>query len=283
MKRQFLNSIFTILSLMLFLISCSDLKKDLPTATMAGIKIHEQGWSDTASITFHGKAIQAEGWDIRPCQKCHGANYNGGTSGESCKNVGCHSFPAGPENCSTCHGFPPPPGVNGDPAGAGAHQIHINGIGTLSSHAMSCQECHVFPDSIYGEGHFTPTSAVGIYFHYPLANLSSGGIKPVPTYDQNTLKCSNTFCHGTWRLVKAGLPGDTVYVDSVMVGASYSPRWNGGAIDKVCGSCHAMPPVGHKSYTQPCSFCHEDATVAAGKPKHINGKIDVYGGVRNFR
>lgn len=48
-------------------------------------------------------------------------------------------------------------------------------------------------------------------------------------------------------------------------------------------ACHNNPPTGHKSYTQACLTCHEDITTAAGKAKHINGKIDLAGGVvRNF-
>ncbi len=283
MKRKRLILFWAGLLMTILVISCSELQKDLPTTTSAEPQIHEQGWMDTVSARFHGKAIQNNNWDMRGCRTCHGTDYTGGTSSKSCYK--CHVNLAGPENCSTCHGFPPPPSTGSYPAGVEAHQIHLYGRGTYSSYAVSCQMCHTLPTNVYANGHLNPGVNGGVVITDPLATLKSGSLTPAPTYNPNTFECTNTFCHGTWQLKKSGLPGDTVYIDSVMIGNSYTPRWNGGTIEIICGSCHAMPPTGHKVYQQVvCSACHEDVLTAAGRKKHINGKIDLTGNtVHNFR
>jgi predicted CxxxxCH...CXXCH cytochrome family protein len=283
MKYRFKISDFMILVAAGLLVSCSELREDLPTLAASEIQIHTAGWTDTASFDFHGIAIQKNNWDIRNCRNCHGSDYKGGSSGKSCYD--CHTNPAGPENCSTCHGFPPPPSTEGYPSGKESHQVHLFGKGTYSSTATSCQMCHTLPTSVYAEGHLDPGENGGVVITDPLATLKSGGLAPVPVYNPNTAGCSNTFCHGTWRLRKSGLASDSVYTDSVMAGAGYSPKWNGGTIEIVCGSCHSIPPAGHKVYQQlVCSTCHEDVLTSAGRKKHINGKIDLNGiATRDFR
>ena len=270
---------------MLLAISCSDIKNNLPAATGLTSIVHSTGWIDTSSPNFHGNYIAAMAYDIRPCQQCHGADYAGGTSGKSC--LVCHQQTGGPENCATCHGMPPPPSLNGGTAytsyGVGAHLIHWNGTGAYSSYSMMCEKCHQMPTSMYGATHITSSGRANVIFADPLAALTTGGVTPMPAYNNDSLRCSNTFCHGAWRLTKSGIASDSVFIDSVMIGNNYAPRWNGGPAEKACGTCHNNPPTGHKSYTQACLTCHEDITTAAGKAKHINGKIDLAGGVvRNF-
>ena len=252
MKRLYLILFVAIIALIFFLSSCSDLEKDLPAEESNEVQIHAQGWTDTASANFHGKAIQSNNWDIRPCQKCHGSSYTGGTSGESCLNQGCHPNPGGPQNCATCHGMPPPPALDGSNSytdrGVGAHQIHFTGNGTYSSYSMTCSMCHHMPTSIYDPEHIIADEHAEVFINDPLANISSGGVMPIPTYDTSSLTCNNTFCHGAWKLSKAGSFDTTVFTANVMTGANYAPRWNGGPVEKSCGSpatCHALPPNGH--------------------------------------
>ena len=289
MKRHYIISIFTTLVLILFLSSCSDLKKDLPTEESDELQIHVQGWTDTTSANFHGKAIQNNNWDMHVCQSCHGADYTGGISGKSC-NI-CHTAPGGPQNCATCHGMPPAPALDGSTSytahGVGAHQIHFIGNGTYSSHSMLCDACHHMPTSIYDPAHISADGRAEVILNDPLANLTSSGITPTPTYDPSSMTCTNTFCHGAWRLPKVGSPDTTMFTTSIMTGASYAPRWNGGPVEKSCGStttCHTLPPNGHKpSALTICYTCHGDVMDASGniknKAKHINGKIDLAGGV----
>jgi predicted CxxxxCH...CXXCH cytochrome family protein len=291
MKKHNFILIITVLSLSVLFLSCSDLKNDLPLATSATPQIHGQGWMEVTSAGFHGKAIQAENYDMRPCKQCHGADYKGGSSGESC--IQCHTKPGGPEYCATCHGnsLPPAPPTDllGNTAstarGVGAHQIHLMGTGTYSSQITECSGCHHLPSALDDPRHIDGDNRAEVLISFPMAVMTTGGVTPSPQYDLNTLTCSNTFCHGSWRLRKSGLSTDSVFVDSVMTGISnHAVLWTGGSAERACGSCHANPPTGHKDYNLSCSNCHEDVTTASGKLKHINGKIDLTsGGVRTFR
>jgi predicted CxxxxCH...CXXCH cytochrome family protein len=89
MKKQYINLVLTILALAFFLISCSDLKKDLPTAESSETKIHDVGWNDTSSINFHGRVLKSSNYDLKQCVTCHSTQFNGGTSGVRCDT--CHS------------------------------------------------------------------------------------------------------------------------------------------------------------------------------------------------
>jgi predicted CxxxxCH...CXXCH cytochrome family protein len=89
MKRQYILPILSILVLMLFLVSCSDLKKDLPTAVSSGTTVHDAGWNDTASTGFHGRILKKSSYDVNQCVSCHSKQYTGGTSGVKCTT--CHA------------------------------------------------------------------------------------------------------------------------------------------------------------------------------------------------
>jgi predicted CxxxxCH...CXXCH cytochrome family protein len=286
------KTILLILCMIIALVamSCSDLKNDLPAAPAPTSIVHSTGWIDTSLPNFHGNYIVQQGYDIRPCRTCHGSTYTGGTSGVSC--LKCHTNLSGPENCATCHGSTspmPPPDLAGNTAttarGVGAHQMHVLGNGAYSSHDLSCGECHIVPGNVYDAGHITVDLRAPIIFgSNALAVLPTGGTTPAATYDTSALRCANTFCHGAWQLRKSGLPSDSVFTGSVIVGSAYAPKWNGGPSEKTCGSCHTLPPVGHKAYPQDCSACHENVLTADGKAKHINSKIDLAGNVvRSFR
>ncbi|MBN2290722.1 MAG: hypothetical protein JXQ83_15415 [Candidatus Glassbacteria bacterium] len=49
---------------------------------------HPAGWLDAESSAFH--AIAAESGGFAACAACHGEDYQGGTSGSSCYQAGCH-------------------------------------------------------------------------------------------------------------------------------------------------------------------------------------------------
>lgn len=158
MKRQYIISIFIIPTLMFFLISCSDLKKDLPTATTSETKIHDTGWNNPTGGDFHGVYLKTISWSTDNCISCHSAAFTGGTSGISC--FTCHSqypHPAGYANttghpvslrtagypfayCQTCHGSNYTGGntVNVTCERSGCH---IDGSGNLKS-PEACNTCH---------------------------------------------------------------------------------------------------------------------------------------------
>jgi hypothetical protein len=255
-----------------------------------GASLHGRGWIDTASANFHGDAIRSNGWDMRPCQSCHGAIYTGGKVNVSCRD--CHTGAAGPENCTTCHGgvtAAPPRDLNKNTAttarGVGAHQRHLLGGGADASYTLACSECHNVPPAVYVTGHLDSPPPAEVIIRGALATADPTGVPGPPAYRSDSLRCSNTFCHGNWSLSRPPSTSDYyfVYTDTVMVGANYAPRWTGGAAEVACGTtCHATPPKGHLPFAlKTCKNCHLGITDASGKiidkTKHINGMIDVYG------
>ena len=281
MKKQRQIFILTILSLSIILVSCIDVRKELSAPTSAGSQIHEQGWTIESSANFHGKAIEEDAWRMTSCNKCHGSDYRGGSSGVSC--LTCHSQPGGPENCATCHGgtnAAPPKDLSGNTAtsstGVGAHQSHLLVDDTVFT-AVACNECHTVPASLSSAGHIDSTRAKilfnGSVVTSPLAALA-GSDKPV--YSYTTLKCENTYCHG--------------YFPN---GNRQSTTWNNTTGQySACGSCHGDPTKNtirdralpktqltggfHPNNIQ-CSSCHQSAINANNKlniSKHLNGQID---------
>ena len=122
----------------------------------------------------------------------------------------------------------------------------------------------------------------------------NGALVPHPSFDPSTLKCSNTYCHGTWMILKSSAPASAqgVYADTatVMAGANASPAWNAGSASGACSSCHGQAPstytpAGHISYAlSACYLCHGDVVDQNGnilnQSKHMNGVIDLVSAVR---
>lgn len=273
---------------------------------------HATGWSQSTSPAFHGAEIMANQWNMDGCKTCHGTNYNGIATGSNvgCMSPGCHVDANGnqksPEACNTCHGafsasanditsWAPPRSVKGDTLtslrGVGAHQAHLRA--TLGK-ALKCQECHNVPTQLYAAGHLGTGLPANVVLGDTLANLvtASGMFVPHPSYDANAIQCNNTYCHGNWEVTKASASpyNRYIYVDSLITGNNYSPKWTGGASEAACGSCHGLPPKGHLQgldlTTCGNSGCHPGVVDGNGNildpTKHINGKIDVMGSERNF-
>jgi predicted CxxxxCH...CXXCH cytochrome family protein len=213
---------------------------------------------------------------------------------------GCHvdasNAPKSPESCSTCHGSftaaasslaaaAPPKTVQGDSdasvRGVGAHQKHL--VTGILGKAVKCQECHTVPSQLNSAGHLGALPAE-VAFNDTLASLKTakGSFTTIPSYSASTMKCSNTYCHGSWKLRKATSASQFVYSDSVMVGENFAPSWTGGASDATCGSCHGLPPKGHIAVPiSTCGTCHDGIVGSDGKitdkTRHINGKVSVFG------
>jgi predicted CxxxxCH...CXXCH cytochrome family protein len=273
MKKQYITFL-AIQSLALLVISCSDLKKDLPTETTAGAQIHGQGWKDTASANFHGLAIQSAAWSMNSCKECHGPDYKGGSSHSSC--LTCHTKPGGPENCTVCHGSmnpAPPKDLDGNTSesspGVGAHQAHLLALDTLAT-PIACNECHVVPTSFSAAGHIDSTGEAKVTF-LATARYSAG-----QSFTPSTLTCDNTYCHGNFRN-----------------GNKKSVVWNDVSGQQTeCGFCHgditkstigdkALPKTSLTGGTHPndtrCVNCHPsviDAKFNLTVSKHINGQVD---------
>lgn len=245
---------------------------------------------------------------MRDCRQCHGGTYTGGNA-LSCISAGCHvdanGTPKSPESCNTCHGtfsalasdtssWAPPRSLGGDTAisvrGVGAHQYHLNAAAMDLSNPVQCNSCHSVPSSVYVQGHFGSTSPSNVTFVNALAKMPTGGIVPTPSYDVRSLSCSNTYCHGNWKLKPTSAATQFAYTDSVISGANFSPQWTGGDSQDACGTCHGLPPAGHVDFgtsVSTCTSCHYyDRSKQFGPLDvsiHINGKIDLYGQEYSFK
>jgi len=274
----------------LYLTGCSELQTDISQPEANG-DFHKEGILNPMSPNWHGDLIRENHWEMNECRQCHGGDYNGGLVEISC--ITCHNEPAGPENCSTCHGSdesPAPPedlAGNTSSASVGAHQIHLSG--GLLGKEISCADCHTVPASLYNEGHVDTELPAEVPMNGFLATLVTNDpstqtynsglplFVPDPEYNYDNHTCSNTYCHGNFK------NGNL----------NNSPGWTGP--DAVaCGTCHGNPsaptlfekalPGGEHPQIQPppvgfnCSFCHGgtiDDDMNLDPAKHIDGKLNI--------
>jgi predicted CxxxxCH...CXXCH cytochrome family protein len=171
--------------------------------------------------------------------------------------------------CATCHGNPdepdplkrgaPPTDVSGNSEttfeGVGAHQVHVMGLG--NGRAVACGECHTVPEKVDSPGHAdTPLPAEVNITGVATSNGHS------PTWNHDTQKCSNTWCHG---------PDVT----------KDSPVWTSGSGTPLkCDTCHGQPPAWPHVQMTECSRCHGDVVAADNvtikdKSLHANGVVNV--------
>lgn len=184
--------------------------------------------------------------------------------------------------CQSCHGSEANPAPPRDVSGAtsttlvtvGAHQAHLSAVIGVS---VTCDECHVVPDSVLTPGHIVDGPAP-VRFG-PIATSFGVG----PRWDRSSETCSSVYCHG------ATLSG----------GSNTQPRWTlVDSSQKSCNSCHGFsPPSGkHASVWGPhnymgtnCTNCHggtvtdPSGSMIIRREVHINGVVDVqiFGGSWN--
>jgi predicted CxxxxCH...CXXCH cytochrome family protein len=287
--KYFLQNMFVAVSIGIFMISCSDLRTNLPVET-AIPPAHGAGFTDPSSPNFHGTYIMNNNWNIQQCQQCHAADFSGGVTGVSCNS--CHKYSGGPAACNTCHGnfndstmYAPPRTLNGDTAttyiGVGAHTSHLY---SNSLSIVPCASCHIVPQSVYSTGHINPPALI------VLQGLASANIASNATFNPSNGSCSNTYCHGNFAFTKSSALPRNYYAfsdsDTVMVGNNKTVQWTQiGDSLAACGSCHDLPPKGHIGYKQmsiyQCVSCHSQVIDEQGniidKSRHINGVVDVTG------
>ena len=261
-----------------------------------GIGAHQTGYLDPSSNGFHGKFIKNNNWDMISCQSCHGPNYAGKVVVPEYPISGCldcHTYPGGPENCTTCHGsaasMAPPRDLDGNTSntarGVGAHQIHLGA--DVSGKSLTCNDCHVVPGGVYSPGHLDSDNRAEVIFQSLIAKTitnddSSPSVPidpnqptyiPAPVYNPADLTCANTYCHGYFK---------NGNVDN-------KPVWNDPSTSQ-CGSCHGdvtspLPKTVSQGGNHPnapnCSFCHGgvvDANLKIINPsKHIDGLLNLFG------
>lgn len=177
---------------------CSDLKNENPPPVSTSVGVHPDGMATPSSANFHGLVIAANNGDTKACTKCHGADYNGGTSGKSCN--ACHKHPDGVttpssanfhgkmiaaknydmSSCKVCHGAT----YAGGMSGKSCLTCH-----TKTNGPENCTLCHgsgtsaAPPQDLAGN---TSSAARGVGMHQ--VHLNGGG-----TLGAISLKCVN--CH----------------------------------------------------------------------------------------
>ncbi|MHC1736596.1 MAG: CxxxxCH/CxxCH domain-containing protein [Ignavibacteriaceae bacterium] len=277
MKKVFLILSVTILGF--YLTGCSDLQTEITQPST--LLYHKEGINKSGSPDFHGKVIRMAGWQTESCQSCHGNHYDGGTVEKSC--VSCHTNPAGPEACNTCHGVftepirtAPPRDLSNNfqstASGVGAHAAHL--YENMSGLKLECNECHTIPATLKSAGHIDADGKAEIVWG-DLAKLRLDGVDStvMPVYDFAANTCANTYCHGYFEY------GNLTNV----------VKWT----DKAeCGTCHGDPATGNpipndgkhtKPYWEECQTCHKSGQKVNGvfsikeseKNYHVNGKVDI--------
>lgn len=255
------------------LAGCSENKNTAPV-TQTTVSLHGVGFTDPSSKNFHAKAIQANNFDLQLCKSCHGADFSGGTTGQSCNS--CHNKTGGPENCTTCHGSvnaAPPKDLSDNVSptarAVGAHQNHLLG-GTLGA-PVACTQCHMVPATLTAAGHIDATVHAEVRFDTTSTFYRSNAV-----YNAANISCTNTYCHGN-------MPGGNL---------NATMTWNDtSSTAATCGTCHgdvtkttlkekAFPKTGHTAaiVTSDCSTCHSrtvnSALAIINPSNHINGQVD---------
>jgi len=267
-----------------YLIGCSELQTNIEQPVEIGI--HKDGVLNPSSTNFHGKLIKNNFWLMNECKSCHAADYTGGITDISC--LTCHTGENGPEECNTCHGEfakernAPPQDVNGNTAttfaGVGAHTKHLYEFSIGAR--VRCSSCHTFPQSMYAQGHVDTDLPAEIIF----GNIAIINVAGDANYDYSTNTCANTYCHGNFEFAKDTTEerNKFVYIADKMVGNNKTVKWTiVGQSESECGSCHGLPPAGHRIFElNECASCHPTVVDGAGtiidSTKHINGLVDVW-------
>ena len=244
-------------------VACHDCHADYP---------HPPEWTTPKDENSHSNFLKANNWKIEVCQSCHGVDYKGGPSNESCYD--CHTGSKGPESCNVCHGesavtdadtasWAPPKDLADNVLtthiGVGAHQNHLTGTKYTDAYKRDCTLCHRMPDGFSDPRH--RDGVLDMEWGSPATN--NGAVTPV--WNSGNASCSDAYCHGNFEY-----------------GLNVTVTWNEvGTGQADCGTCHGLPPqqTGHPNNDN-CVRCHPAVVDAdkniIDKKKHINGIADFF-------
>lgn len=269
----------------IFLAACSDIQEEITQPVE--LNLHQAGVAIPSSPNFHALTLKASNYDMQSCQQCHGADYDGGTVGESC--LTCHTNSGGPEACNTCHGdfadpslIAPPTDLDGNVAttaqGVGAHDKHLYGIEI--GEVVGCYECH--PSATSGSDNYIFGHIDGQPAEMLFGDFTNSGASAA-TYDINSATCWNTYCHGNFEFNKSDSDYKWAYETDKIEGNAFTPVWNiVNGSQATCGTCHGLPPTGHiAAELTECVNCHPGIVDEYGNIidnlKHLNGTANVFG------
>jgi hypothetical protein len=154
MKRVFVFGFIGLVLAAVLVISCSELKDNLPSPVASQAAVHPPSWMDTTSTSFHGKVLTTGQAKVKDCRKCHSGDYRGGLSRVS---------------CFTCHTSYPHPDGWSDSSSALFHGDYLQ---TQSWNLQRCVSCH-------GSDFAGGTSSVSCYTCHDSYPHNSGWSNPV--------------------------------------------------------------------------------------------------------
>lgn len=199
-----------------------------------GDTIHPAGFAVEGSPDFHATWLVEHDLPLDECRTCHGDDYHGGPTGESCVTSSCHK--QGVESCTTCHGSPP-------------HKDAHPG------HPQACTTCHPSHESAREPTH--PDGRIQVQF---TGLAVEGGSKPQFHADSRT--CTDVYCHGgrevEWSADNPQTctschedppPSHAQFADanSICAGCHGNDGHRNGTIDLLplaCNTCHGHGPLG---------------------------------------
>lgn len=251
---------------------------DCAASYFATDAVHPTGFLNPSDPSFHGKALEASGYDFAACAKCHGAvdDLHADASKKPCRS--CHE--QGVTQCSTCHGgqlsTAPPRDTNGNidrqSRGVGAHPQHVL-AGPILGQSLSCDTCHITPTTWDAVGHIfladgtldrRPAEVVlGSAAAQNLTTHPERRSAP-PSYDPVNLSCSNVYCHAS----------------TVNVGDPVPFYWTLGSGRTGCEQCHAPAALHstHPNWVGPvhCAICHQQVANSAGQIVDASQHMDTH-------
>ncbi|MFA8342627.1 MAG: hypothetical protein ACEPO8_06590 [Rhodothermaceae bacterium] len=308
------------ISLLLILVSCSDLKENI-TEPVKRVNIHKEGINDKNSPNFHGKLTAEQPNKMEFCQSCHAGNFQGGTAKVSCTNCHqsidlharnseishinylrennwqlgsckmCHgsNYAGGSASptCLTCHNLQDGPENcstchfdNNLKPATGFHKMHLSATKGLDT---ECSVCHNVPETFSAFGHIDDTEGAEII----LSSLAlTATNEDFTEYYDSTLPVIAP--KGVYN--KYDKSCSNVYCHGYFKNGNLYNRVK--TTDQfVCGSCHGDPatnnplPKGNHPKSENCYLCHSTVDIDRNFIKadqHINGKLNVFGQEKNF-
>jgi len=206
---------------------------------------HTETWLVASGSEFHGAYIKNDNWSSESCQACHGADYQGGTSGKS---------------CYTCHGSYPHSENWLEATSNDNHGVYLK---NLNYETTGCQTCH--GDNLLGGS--SEVSCYKCHENFPHASDWLFGDNSHGKYLKNTdyLLESCQLCHGS------DYKGGTSEVSCYKCHSSYphnedwlvtsSAEYHGAFLNALnyklegCQHCHGEDNMGGSSEVS-CYTCH---------------------------